>query len=149
MLNGYIYTRLTTQYQGECGHIEGHAYSIFFSRLPEALCGLMTKQTPFMHIHNIVSSPSIALIKHSLNYIITDSLKSGQPLFSRQITCPQLHISNLPRSGHLTILRSSDTDQARMDTRSTSTGPFCSTKITSENGQMPPLLISFCIGQPL
>ena len=21
----------------------------FFSRLPEALCGLMTKQTPFMH----------------------------------------------------------------------------------------------------
>ena len=24
------------------------AYSVF-SRLPEALCGLMTKQTPFMH----------------------------------------------------------------------------------------------------
>ena len=40
---------LTIQYQGECGHIEGHAYSVFFSRLPEALRGLMTKQTPFMH----------------------------------------------------------------------------------------------------
>ena len=40
---------LTIQYQGECGHIEGHAYSVFFSRLPEELRGLMTKQTPFMH----------------------------------------------------------------------------------------------------
>ena len=28
MLNGYIY--LTIQYQGECGHIEGHAYSVLF-----------------------------------------------------------------------------------------------------------------------
>ena len=36
---------ITIQYQGECGHIEGHAYSVFFPRLPEALRGLMTKQT--------------------------------------------------------------------------------------------------------
>ena len=37
---------LTIQYQGECGHIEGHAYTtVFFSWLPEALHGLMTKQT--------------------------------------------------------------------------------------------------------
>ena len=42
---------LTIQYQGECGHIEGHAYSVFFFRLPEALRGLMTKQTPFMHAY--------------------------------------------------------------------------------------------------
>ena len=27
MLDGFY---LTTQYQGECGHIEGHAYSVFF-----------------------------------------------------------------------------------------------------------------------
>ena len=33
---------LTIQYQGECGHIEGHAYSVVFSRLPEALRGLLT-----------------------------------------------------------------------------------------------------------
>ena len=37
------------QYQGECGHIEGHAYSVVFSRLPEALRGLMTKQKRFVH----------------------------------------------------------------------------------------------------
>ena len=32
MLDGFY---LTTQYQGECGHIEGHAYSVFF--LPKML----------------------------------------------------------------------------------------------------------------
>ena len=62
---------LTIQYQGECGHIEGHAYSVFFSRLPEALRGLMTKQTPFMHTKH--SSPSIALVKHLLNCIETSN----------------------------------------------------------------------------
>ena len=68
---------LTIQYQGECGHIEGHAYSVFFPQLPEALRGLMTKQT------YRACSPSIALIKNSLNYtLITDSPKSGP------ITCP-------------------------------------------------------------
>ena len=42
---------LTIQYQGECGHIEGHAYSVVFSRIPdsEALRGLMTKQKRFVH----------------------------------------------------------------------------------------------------
>ena len=39
----------------------------FFSRLPEALLGLMTKQT-FR-----ACSPSIALIKNSLNYIKTSN----------------------------------------------------------------------------
>ena len=38
----------------------------FFSRLPEALCGLMTKQTPFMQ-------NTVRLIKHSLNYIKTSN----------------------------------------------------------------------------
>ena len=32
MLDGFY---LTTQYQGECGNIEGHAYSVFF--LPKML----------------------------------------------------------------------------------------------------------------
>ena len=91
----------------------------FFSRLPEALRGLMTKQTPSC-IHNRDSSPSIALINHSLNYIKT----SNNRLSEKWTTSVQRtnhvysYISNLPRSGHLTILWSRDTDQARMDTRS-------------------------------
>ena len=40
---------LTIQYQGECGHIEGHAYSVVFSRVPEALRGLMTKHLSCIH----------------------------------------------------------------------------------------------------
>ena len=36
---------LTIQYQGESGHIKGHAYSVVFSRLPEALRGLHDDQT--------------------------------------------------------------------------------------------------------
>ena len=109
MLNGYI-PGLRYNIKGSVATSRAMPTPFFFSRLPEALCGLMTKQTPSC-IHNTVSSPSIALIKHSLNYIKTsnniDSLKSRQPLFSGQITCPQLtiiYVSNLPRSVHLTIL---------------------------------------------
>ena len=72
----WVYIYLTIQYQGECGHIEGHAYSVFFFRLPEALRGLMTKQTPFMHTEH--SSPSIALIERSLNYIKTSNNRHSE-----------------------------------------------------------------------
>ena len=112
MLNGYI-PGLRYIIKGSVATSRAMPTPFFFSRLPEALCGLMTKQTPFMHtvITLSVVLLYIALIKHSLNYIKTsnniDSLKSRQPLFSGQITCPQLtilYVSNLPRSGHLTIL---------------------------------------------
>ena len=105
---------LTIQYQGECGHIEGHAYSVFFSRLPEALRGLMTKQT-FR-----ACSPSIALIKNSLNYIKTSNNRLSEKRTNHLSPIDFTNIRIKPsekRTPHY-ILRSSDTDQARMDTRS-------------------------------
>ena len=133
MLNGYI-PGLRYNIKGSVATSRGMPTPFFFSRLPEALCGLMTKQTPFMHIHNTVSSPSIALIKHSLN---SDYIKtSNNRLSEKRPTSVQrtnhlspidynIYVSNLPRSGHLTIHWSSDTDKARMDTRCT----ICSTNL--------------------
>ena len=65
MLNGYIpydtISRGVWPHRGPC------LLRFFFSRLPEALRGLMTKQT-FR-----ACSPSIAFIKNSLNYIKTSN----------------------------------------------------------------------------
>ena len=132
MLNGYI-PGLRYNIKGSVATSRAMPTPFFFSRLPEALCGLMTKQT-LSCIHNTVSSPSIALIKHSLN---SDYIKtSNNRLSEKRPTSVQrtnhlspidynIYVSNLPRSGHLTIHWSSDTDQARMDTRCT----ICSTNL--------------------
>ena len=61
------------------------------------------------------SSPSIALIKHTFKSLITNTLKSGQPLFSGQIVCPQLTLHIKPsekQTPHYT--HTADTDQAQM-----------------------------------
>ena len=55
MLNGYV--PYDTKSRGVWPHRGPCLLRFFFSRLPEALHGLMTKQTPLMHTKH--SSPSI------------------------------------------------------------------------------------------
>ena len=101
----------------------------FFSRLPEALRGLMTKHTPSC-IHNTVvlllHSSSIEFHKIILKPLITDSLHEKRTtsvqrtnhLFPIDFTNIATYQTFREADTSCTRLRSSDTDQARVDTRS-------------------------------
>ena len=72
---------------------------------------------------------------YTVKPLITDPLKSGQPLYSGQITCPRLilpYISNL-READASQLRTTDTDESQTYLSQTKLPPKADSETTPTN----------------
>ena len=78
----WLYTRLTIQYQGECGHIEGHAYSVLFVHNETCACLLGPRVSCIYEFNNSLMHPR----KHqTANNMHADTLGAGPFVSPREV----------------------------------------------------------------